>query len=477
MMNANENHGAIKQHAIRNTLEHLSGEIQILLQNESLYENRIRELSTNLGVFQTAYSAMEDRLRRQAEEKNELLHELSALKGLEKRVICLLDGDGMIFTQELMSQGQEGGLAAARKLTERVRQFISTSEGFEQYQLWVYLFYNKRGLLETFGRVGLTTVRAKFDDFMMGFNQAAERFIMVDVGGSKEAADAKLKVHLEDNIRLPQTYKIFFGGCHDNGYVHNLRSVVTSSLGHKLVLMPGYSDVAIDIRALQLPELRIPELFITTKLVAPSYNVIATGPLPGLAPTTPKLTAAQPACPPTTPPGINSFSGEGQGAMARRGSLPSYKSVLQTPLTMSTRFNCPTMEPSEGSSESSEASEIPLRLPRLTPPSPPKQRRINHQLALSKHVPPPCTLFYLAQCRHGPSCKYSHEYILEAEHYQELGENAKKTPCKITNEGGDCPFGDECVYGHSCPNGTTCYYLKLGKCKFIAAGMHRQPNN
>jgi hypothetical protein len=139
----------------------------------------------------------------------------------------------MIFTQELMSQGQEGGLAAARKLTERVRQFISTSEGFEQYQLWVYLFYNKRGLLETFGRVGLTTVRAKFDDFMMGFNQAAERFIMVDVGGSKEAADAKLKgeltrvkictesvievisgylVHLEDNIRLPHTYKIFFGG-------------------------------------------------------------------------------------------------------------------------------------------------------------------------------------------------------------------------------------------------------------------------
>lgn len=62
------------------------------------------------------------------------------------------------------------------------------------------------------------------------------------------------------------------------------------------------------------------------------------------------------------------------------------------------------------------------------------------------------------------------------------------------SSGGDCPFGDECVYGHSCPNGTTCYYLKLGKCKFVAgeasrhhlhettlifasAGMHRQPNN
>ena len=28
---------------------------------------------------------------------------------------------------------------------------------------------------------------------MIGFNQATERFMMVDVGGAKEAADAKIK--------------------------------------------------------------------------------------------------------------------------------------------------------------------------------------------------------------------------------------------------------------------------------------------
>lgn len=50
-------------------------------------------------------------------------------------------------------------------------------------------------------------------------------------------------------------------------------------------------------------------------------------------------------------------------------------------------------------------------------------------------IPAPCTLFYLAQCRHGSDCKYGHDYILEEEHYQELSDNAKKTPCKITNEG------------------------------------------
>jgi hypothetical protein len=160
---------------------------------------------------------------------------LTTFQGLEKRVICLLDGDGTIFSADLMNQGQEGGLEAARMLTEKIRQHLSYDRACEQFQLWVYLFYNKRGLLETFGRVGLSAARQKFEDFIMGFNQAAERFVMVDVGGSKEAADAKIKgpfatsigydplphtapiftaVHVEDNIRLPQTYKIIFGGNH-----------------------------------------------------------------------------------------------------------------------------------------------------------------------------------------------------------------------------------------------------------------------
>lgn len=78
--------------------------------------------------------------------------------------------------------------------------------------------------------------KAKFDDFVLGFNQAAERFIMLDVGGAKEAADTKIKgkqgatmacgksrlssisfltyliAFLEDEIRLPQTEKIIFAG-------------------------------------------------------------------------------------------------------------------------------------------------------------------------------------------------------------------------------------------------------------------------
>lgn len=108
-------------------------------------------------------------------------------------MICLIDGDGAIFSSELIAQGQAGGHFAAQKLSDYAAQYLSTNYALNQFQLWVYVFYNKRGLMDAFGRAGLGASRAKFDDFAMGFNQATERFLMVDVGGGKEAADAKIK--------------------------------------------------------------------------------------------------------------------------------------------------------------------------------------------------------------------------------------------------------------------------------------------
>jgi len=434
-----------------------------LLLKEREYIERINDLTTNLGAFRAAYTTSQDDVKRKADESAALLAELHALKAHEKRVICLLDGDGTIFSPDLITQGQEGGLEAARLLTESVRSRLAPDLGHQKFHLWVYLFYNKRGLLETFTRVGLSAARQKFDDFIIGFNQAAERFLMVDVGGSKEAADAKIKVYLEDNIRLPHTYKIIFGGSHDNGYVNVLRSVITEGFRDKLILIPGYSDVALDIKALTLPELRIPDLFISTKLVPPSYTSIASFPPPGL-PLASRLAAPNAQI-------FNSSITSVTPAPAPAdisNSFPTYKSksALQTSRN--------DYEASDSSASTDANDTHPAQLIHFTNRSSPgRLRRLNPKLPLSKHNPAPCTLFYLQQCRHGSDCRYAHDYILEDEDYQELSENAKKTPCKVANEGGICSWGDDCVYGHVCPQGPTCYFLKLGKCKFQAAGMHR----
>lgn len=107
-----------------------------------------------------------------------------------------------------------------------------------------------------------------------------------------------------------------------------------------------------------------------------------------------------------------------------------------------------------------------------------KTRRLNPNLPLSKQKPPPCTLFYLADnCKHGPECRYAHDYILDAGHYEEMKNNAKKSPCPNANRNGICTWGEYCCYGHTCPSASKCIYLKLGRCRFVGADMHKEIKN
>ena len=108
------------------------------------------------------------------------------------RIVVLDDGDGAIFDDDLIVRGQDGGHNAAQRLRLSIASHLKETQGDAAYQVWVYVFFNKRGLAETFNNIGLIGFK-EFDDFVLGFNKSSERFIMVDVGNTKEAADAKLR--------------------------------------------------------------------------------------------------------------------------------------------------------------------------------------------------------------------------------------------------------------------------------------------
>lgn len=59
-----------------------------------------------------------------------------------------------------------------------------------------------------------------------------------------------------------------FSGAHDNGYTSALTSLENEGFAHKLVLLRGYKDIAIELKNLQLPELTIDGVFMTHKLPA-----------------------------------------------------------------------------------------------------------------------------------------------------------------------------------------------------------------
>lgn len=55
-------------------------------------------------------------------------------------------------------------------------------------------------------------------------------------------------------------------GCHDNGYVSALNSFITSGQKEKLILLPGYAEMAAGIDKLGIPSLPIPDLFLPEKI-------------------------------------------------------------------------------------------------------------------------------------------------------------------------------------------------------------------
>lgn len=70
---------------------------------------------------------------------------------------------------------------------------LDSDEGFSSRgQIWLTVYCNKSGLLETLTNNNVCTAE-QFENFVIGFNQAAPLFSFVDVGSGKERADEKIK--------------------------------------------------------------------------------------------------------------------------------------------------------------------------------------------------------------------------------------------------------------------------------------------
>ena len=109
-------------------------------------------------------------------------------------MLCLIDGDGNIFSPELVSTGHTGGGQAAHLLNRGITQHLKTLTGTstKNPQIWVTIYCNLTGLRDTFINYHHCTVE-QYNAFIDGFNMAAPLFSIVDAGSSKEAADTKLK--------------------------------------------------------------------------------------------------------------------------------------------------------------------------------------------------------------------------------------------------------------------------------------------
>ena len=112
-------------------------------------------------------------------------------------IVCLIDGDGNIFSPELIKRGQVGGRQAAMQLTKGLTDHLTSIDPTDatiptRGQLWLTIYCNKNGLVDTLTSNAVCTAE-QFEAFVLGFNQASPLFSIVDVGNGKEAADSKIK--------------------------------------------------------------------------------------------------------------------------------------------------------------------------------------------------------------------------------------------------------------------------------------------
>jgi hypothetical protein len=109
-------------------------------------------------------------------------------------VLALIDGDGVLFTDELIQAGKDGGSMAASLLHDEVKRYTaSIFENTGGYDVVANLYINFVGLAGKLAACGIIESPEQFRVWINAFSINQPLFNIIDVGDGKERADHKLK--------------------------------------------------------------------------------------------------------------------------------------------------------------------------------------------------------------------------------------------------------------------------------------------
>ncbi|KAG9030955.1 hypothetical protein FRB95_003292 [Tulasnella sp. JGI-2019a] len=389
------------------------------VRKNAMLQAEVTKLREELEVWKIGFNS-KTKEKEEAEAKAlKLERGLTAVHEDNPLIICLIDGDGAIFSDSFLNRGREGGRDAAAALNAGLKSYLESynatlsnhdnrsktddMNGFSTSrimspQIVCTIYFNRMGLCNTL-QANTVCTSQRFLDFFVGFNQASPLYTLVDVGDGKEAADAKLRESLKLHARLPQTRKVIFGGAHDNGYMPTLISLATEGHLDKLVILKGSANMAHEIDRFRsqaaVDLITIPGLFLQKKLVSPSFLQPTMSPNPFSMPL-----FAQPNLSYITPNETGSSTPERQNTPAKQPS-PT-KTAQRAPrskrddASSSNRTTTPTTTVSSPPPTSDGKHVLP-GLSSQGMPSP--VHRLDPKKSFGKQVPPPCNVFYLGRTK------------------------------------------------------------------------------
>jgi hypothetical protein len=191
----------------------------------------------------------------------------------------------MVFDDDLVSNGAEGGSLAAQRLNDAVRSSLRT-RGLDHCRVMVRIYANLAGLSKAVSKAKLCGAdKRALAPFVASFNRSNDLFDFVDAGELKENADFKIRAMFRQFADNAQCKHIYFAACHDVGYISELTPFINNR--DRITLVCTYATHR-EFGKLGLKMEELPHIFRTTPLPSeqqayqhrPTTNPLAQNPFP-----------------------------------------------------------------------------------------------------------------------------------------------------------------------------------------------------
>ncbi|KAJ0370075.1 hypothetical protein COL26b_010178 [Colletotrichum chrysophilum] len=127
------------------------------------------------------------------------INQLQSEKDKYSFSFVVIDGDCMPFTDELITQGFEGGKKAAGMLRQTILDQLPELDPDMPHhsQVMIRVYANLKGLAKVYHDTQILKNVETLNDFVRGFNRGSYLCDFVDAGNGKECADEKVKARSE----------------------------------------------------------------------------------------------------------------------------------------------------------------------------------------------------------------------------------------------------------------------------------------
>jgi hypothetical protein len=358
-------------------------------------------------------------------------------------VFVVLDGDGAVFQDRFLSEGREGGAEAAHQLFTKLHHEIMRTypeQNTEEWSVIVQVILNLDGLSKKLQACGIVKNPNEVYAFARAFGRTQPLFSFIDVGSGKEQADHKIRETLRWVVRLSQCKHIFFGPCHDNGYLPFLEEYKRNPIvAPRLTLLettpalPGFHQLG--FRVSQLDDIFRDGQLETMMAAAMRTNSMSS---PSKTPSAKAASTKSSNGTASAPP--PAATGASYATVGNAGNAPKPGTIITVERKKP--------QPKKFYVVNQYEERLDQDLPRYDPNA--EKRYLDRVKKQGRNC---CNRHHLrGDCDNGEHCPYAHGERMTQGELLVLRHKSRGIKCSMTSfcEDADCPLSHHCRFGNTC---------------------------